>query len=191
MIMTFDIGGTSIKYGLMILKDKHPEFLMQKEISSDARIVKGPGILQRVIDLTADAMQQQVIEGIAISTAGMVDAEKGCIQYANDNIPEYTGLQFKNVLEERFHIPCWVENDVNAAALGESAFGAGRGAAHVLMLTIGTGIGGAVVIDPCHLPWKQWKCWRNWLHVGEGTSFSGYCKHDGTCSARTITDERS
>lgn len=147
MIMTFDIGGTSIKYGLMILKDKHPEFLMQKEISSDARIVKGPGILQRVIDLTADAMQQQVIEGIAISTAGMVDAEKGCIQYANDNIPEYTGLQFKNVLEERFHIPCWVENDVNAAALGESAFGAGRGAAHVLMLTIGTGIGGAVVID--------------------------------------------
>lgn len=147
MIMTFDIGGTSIKYGRMILKDKHPEFLMQKEISSDARIVKGPGILQRVIDLTADAMQQQVIEGIAISTAGMVDTEEGCIQYANDNIPEYTGLQFKNVLEERFHIPCWVENDVNAAALGESAFGAGRGAAHVLMLTIGTGIGGAVVID--------------------------------------------
>ena len=109
--------------------------------------MKGPGILQRVETLIAKAMQQQDIEGIAISTAGMVDAEKGCIQYANDNIPEYTGLAFKQLLEARFHMPCWVENDVNAAALGETVFGAGRGAAHALMLTIGTGIGGAVVID--------------------------------------------
>lgn len=119
---------------------------MQDEVSSDARVLKGPGILHRVESLIAKAMRQD-IKGIAISTAGMVDAEKGCIQYANDNIPEYTGLQFKQQLEARFHIPCWVENDVNAAALGEAVFGAGKGAAHVLMLTIGTGIGGAVVID--------------------------------------------
>ncbi|MFR6489114.1 MAG: hypothetical protein ACLUQK_16785 [Clostridium sp.] len=76
MIMTFDIGGTSIKYGLMILKDKHPEFLMQKEISSDARIVKGPGIAG--CDLTADTCSDSY-RGIAISTAGMVDTED--IQY--------------------------------------------------------------------------------------------------------------
>lgn len=147
MLITFDIGGTSIKYGIFTLRKGQPVFVMQNEISSDARVLKGPGILQRVETLIAKAMQQQDIEGIAISTAGMVDAEKGCIQYANDNIPEYTGLAFKQLLEARFHMPCWVENDVNAAALGETVFGAGRGAAHVLMLTIGTGIGGAVVID--------------------------------------------
>ena len=147
MLITFDIGGTSIKYGIFTLRKGQPVFVMQNEISSDARVWKGPGILQRVETLIAKAMQQQDIEGIAISTAGMVDAEKGCIQYANDNIPEYTGLAFKQLLEARFHMPCWVENDVNAAALGETVFGAGRGAAHALMLTIGTGIGGAVVID--------------------------------------------
>lgn len=146
MLITFDIGGTSIKYGIFTLRKGRPVFVMQNEISSDARVLKGPGILQRVETLIAKAMQQD-IEGIAISTAGMVDAEKGCIQYANDNIPEYTGLAFKQLLEARFHMPCWVENDVNAAALGETVFGAGRGAAHALMLTIGTGIGGAVVID--------------------------------------------
>ena len=147
MLITFDIGGTSIKYGIFTLRKGQPVIVMQNEISSDARVLKGPGILQRVETLIAKAMQQQDIEGIAISTAGMVDAEKGCIQYANDNIPEYTGLAFKQLLEARFHMPCWVENDVNAAALGETVFGAGRGAAHALMLTIGTGIGGAVVID--------------------------------------------
>lgn len=147
MLITFDIGGTSIKYGIFTLRKGQPAFVMQNEISSDARVLKGPGILQRVETLIAKAMQQQDIEGIAISTAGMVDAEKGCIQYANDNIPEYTGLAFKQLLEARFHMPCWVENDVNAAAFGETVFGAGRGAAHALMLTIGTGIGGAVVID--------------------------------------------
>ena len=147
MLITFDIGGTSIKYGIFTLRKGQPVFVMQNEISSDARVLKGPGILQRVETLIAKAMQQQDIEGIAISTAGMVDAEKGCIQYANDNIPEYTGLAFKQLLEARFQMPCWVENDVNAAALGETVFGAGRGAAHALMLTIGTGIGGAVVID--------------------------------------------
>lgn len=147
MLITFDIGGTSIKYGIFTLRKGQPVFVMQNEISSDARVLKGPGILQRVETLIAKAMQVHDIEGIAISTAGMVDAEKGCIQYANDNIPEYTGLAFKQLLEARFHMPCWVENDVNAAALGETVFGAGRGAAHALMLTIGTGIGGAVVID--------------------------------------------
>lgn len=146
MLITFDIGGTSIKYGILTLRKGQPVFVMQDEVSSDARVLKGPGILHRVESLIAKAMRQD-IKGIAISTAGMVDAEKGCIQYANDNIPEYTGLQFKQQLEARFHIPCWVENDVNAAALGEAVFGAGKGAAHVLMLTIGTGIGGAVVID--------------------------------------------
>ena len=89
MLITFDIGGTSIKYGIFTIRKGQPVFVMQNEISSDARVLKGPGILQRVETLIAKAMQQQDIEGIAISTAGMVDAEKGCIQYANDNIDVY------------------------------------------------------------------------------------------------------
>ena len=107
MLITFDIGGTSIKYGILTLRKGQPVFVMQEEVSSDARVLKGPGILHRVESLIAKAMRQD-IKGIAISTAGMVDAEKGCIQYANDNIPEYTGLQFKQQLEgERCECRCF------------------------------------------------------------------------------------
>ena len=75
MLITFDIGGTSIKYGILTLRKGQPVFVMQEEVSSDARVLKGPGILHRVESLIAKAMRQD-IKGIAISTSGMVDAEK-------------------------------------------------------------------------------------------------------------------
>ena len=59
------------------------------------------------------------ISGICISTAGMVDIEKGSIFYSAPLIPNYAGTQFKEVLEEKFKIPCEVENDVNCAGLAE------------------------------------------------------------------------
>lgn len=146
MIAVFDIGGTSIKYGILQAHEDMPIFLMQEEIDTNAKQLGGPGIEKKVISLIKEMKASYPIAGIAISTAGMVDAQKGCITYANENIPNYTGLSFKRDLEAIFAIPCWVENDVNAAALGEFCYGAGKGSASLLMFTIGTGIGGAIVI---------------------------------------------
>lgn len=87
------------------------------------------------------------ISGIAISTAGMVDPATGTILYASDAIPGYAGISYKAYMEERFRLPCSVENDVNCAGLAESISGAGKESRINLCLTVGTGIGGCFVVD--------------------------------------------
>lgn len=147
MYLCIDIGGTSIKYGVLEESHEAVRFVIRHEISTDAKSLKGPGIEQKIVELARGLRAQYEIRGIAISTAGMVDADTGEIIYANENIPEYTGINLKITLEREFGLPCAVENDVNAAALGEYAYGAGQGSRSLLCMTVGTGIGGALIMN--------------------------------------------
>lgn len=136
-ILVFDIGGTSIKYGTCI------DHSLQevKEIPTEAK-KGGEHILSTLISLIS---KESGYDAIGISTAGQVHAGDGYIIYANQNIPGYTGIQIGKVLEKKFQVPVAVENDVNAAAMGEAIYGSGKDQDNFLMLTYGTGVGGAVV----------------------------------------------
>lgn len=136
-ILVFDVGGTAIKCG--ICKDN--VLTAVKEIPTQAEL-GGQHILDTLI---AQAALAPDFDAIGISTAGQVNAETGSIIYANNNIPGYTGTQIKAELEGRFEVPVMVENDVNAAALGEAVYGAGKDYDNFLCLTYGTGVGGAIV----------------------------------------------
>ena len=85
------------------------------------------------------------VAGIGVSATGQVDERAGVVIGTNGKIPGYEGSRIKEEMESRFHLPVWVLNDANAAALGECFAGAARGRRHVLMLTLGTGVGGGVV----------------------------------------------
>lgn len=143
MILSFDIGGTSIKYGLINEKGD----IIQSYLAETEAHLGGHHIVDTVCSLTADMMKQNDLEGIALSTAGMVDHETGTIIYANENIPDYIGINWKETIESRFELPCEVENDSNCAGLAEAVRGAGTGHSHVLCVTVGTGIGSSLVID--------------------------------------------
>lgn len=138
-IAAIDIGGTSIKAGLFV----NGQLTRQQEIDTNA-FLGGKSIFQKVCQLI-DSYEE--LNYIGISTAGQVNAEEGYLIFANENIPEYTGMQLKKRLESIYQIEVFVENDVNAAALGEAYFGAGIEAKDFLCLTYGTGIGGAIVMN--------------------------------------------
>ena len=141
--LCFDIGGTNLKYALV---NESAEILQQWEQPTQAHL-GGPFILQTVCDIIEQLKQENELVGVAISTAGMVDPNEGSIFYAGPQIPNYAGTQFKKVIEEKFALPCEVENDVNCAGLAEGISGAGKEAKISLCLTIGTGIGGCILLD--------------------------------------------
>lgn len=143
--ISIDIGGTAIKYGVI---DENAQILIKKSMETEA-FKGGPEILKKAIGIVEKLMKETKLEisGICISTAGMVDIEKGSIFYSAPLIPNYAGTQFKEVLEEKFKIPCEVENDVNCAGLAEYKAGAAAGSKAAVMLTIGTGIGGCILLN--------------------------------------------
>lgn len=138
-----DIGGTSVKYGII---NENEQFRRTGECPTEAYL-GGPHIMKKVTELIKGLMKECSPEGICVSTAGMVNCETGTITYAAPLIPEYTGTPVKEILEKSFSIPCEVENDVNCAGLAECYAGAAKGSKLSVCLTVGTGIGGALIMD--------------------------------------------
>lgn len=138
-----DIGGTAIKHGVI---DGDGTFLETSECPTEAER-GGPQILRKVLHLIEEIKNNHSVEGVCISTAGIVDCDQGMIAYAAPLMPEYTGTAIKETIERTFGLPCEVENDVNCAGLAECYAGSAKGTKISVCLTIGTGIGGALIVD--------------------------------------------
>lgn len=139
-ILAFDIGGTSIKYGL---SDGQGGLTRLGERGTQARF-GGCHVADTVLDILREFPEA---EAVGIATAGAADPLDGHIVFATDNIPQYTGLPLGRMVSQACGKPVCVENDVHAAALGELAYGCGKNLHSFLFLTYGTGIGGAYVTD--------------------------------------------
>ena len=136
-VLCFDIGGTAIKYAL-IENDNLKDININK---MSTRKEKDKNYI--LIDVLNVIESYDNLDCIGISTAGVVDSEKGEIIFAGPTIPGYIGTNFKKAIKERFNLECFVENDVNSAAIGEYFYGSYKG--NVFCLTVGTGVGGAFI----------------------------------------------
>lgn len=145
-IIGIDIGGTTIKadlyddFGTSLNQFKEIETIIDYDLGMNQ-------ILNQVCDLIGEYILNYSIDGVAISTAGVVNANTGEIIYAGYTIPGYIGVNFTSEIEKRFGLSTFVENDVNCAALGELWKGQAKDKKNVVMVTIGTGIGGSIIVN--------------------------------------------
>lgn len=142
--LAFDIGGTAIKYGVIqeggtfLYNDKFPN------------VIRSQGVEQMLQDVIAKALElqkQYELSGVGISTSGVVDIISGEILRSADTFPGYTGQNPGARITEATGLPCVVDNDVNCAVLGEHLYGSAVGKNSVCCIALGTGIGGATILD--------------------------------------------
>jgi glucokinase len=144
-VIGVDLGGSVVAAGLVTADG---EVLAQSQEPTRKR---GPGTavctLLDVIERAHHGARALgvTVEGIGIGVPGTVDAERGVIGQDIHYVPELAGAPLAATVTGQLNLPVYVDNDVNVLALGEWTFGAGKGARSLVLLAIGTGVGGGIV----------------------------------------------
>ncbi|MFC4596873.1 ROK family protein [Cohnella hongkongensis] len=137
-----DVGGTGIKGAIV---DEKGGVLVQEKVGTSAADGAEAifGQLVRVAGKLRDSGLN--VSGIGIGSAGRIDRATGTVRYATDNLPGWTGMRLAERIGDAFGLPVYVDNDANAAAAGEGWIGAAAGLRDYALITLGTGVGGALV----------------------------------------------
>lgn len=138
-VIALDLGGTKLLSGVV-----GENGVVERRVVSSTDTGSEDALLAQV-DAAVDGLMGDDIGAIGIGLPSLIDQDRG-EAVDSVNIP-LAGIAFRDHLQERFGLPAAIENDANAAALAESRYGAGRGARHMVMLTLGTGVGGGLILD--------------------------------------------
>ncbi len=139
IICGIDVGGTFIKAGAV----RDGKILAQSSLPTPHSSEKD--IMQSLIDIIKD-FQIYKIEAVGIGFAGLVNSKKGIV-YSSPNFPEIHNFNVVRKLKQKLNLPVFIHNDASLYTLGEAIFGAGKGKKYILGLTLGTGVGGGIIIN--------------------------------------------
>ena len=144
MIAAIDIGGTKIAVGIV---NESGVILSKLETPTDAHRGYAKGI-ERVVSMLRETARNAGVEisGIGIGSTGMVYPSSGAFGDV-DFLPGWEGNNPVNDLANVFNVSVALENDADASALGEASWGAGKGKSRLIYVTVGTGIGGGIILD--------------------------------------------
>lgn len=137
-----DLGGTNIKGGVVNLQGQ-----VLRRMSLETLSQEGPGrVLDQIAHLVQELKGREKIRGVGMGCPGLVEPTLGIVRDP-PNLKGWKEVNVKGNLEDRLRLKVEVANDVNAAALGELHFGAGRGMNDFICITLGTGVGGGLILD--------------------------------------------
>lgn len=144
-----DLGGTKIFAGLV---DGTGKVRQQWRISTPTG-GGGPAILKALVEAVGTILgnlsqeERDRLVGVGVSSAGHINQATGVVEYCTPNLPGWTGTHVTEALTQAHRLPVMADNDGNCAAYGEYWLGAGRGVENLVALTIGTGLGGGILVD--------------------------------------------
>ena len=141
-----DIGGTSIKGGAVTAEGKVLDYFslrVNKKDSAEKTLLELSKVINNFIK---SHNYEKEIKGIGIGVPGIVDFDEGKVIHS-PNLPTWEGFNIKKFIQKQTGYETMLNNDANVAALGESIFGAGKEYKNMIMLTLGTGVGGGIIIN--------------------------------------------
>jgi len=146
-IIGIDLGGTNLKIALFDfqLHFQKSEFMSTADFSCPESLIAG--IVKAVLKIIQDnKLNKNDILGVGLGLPGPVDVEKGLVHFF-PNIPGWKNVFLRDILKKRIQLPVFIDNDANLMCLAEHKLGAAKGARNAVCLTLGTGVGGGLIIE--------------------------------------------
>jgi glucokinase len=146
LALVTDLGGTFIKCALV---NESGKILYSSSVPTEAQNGKDY-IVKNIIEQQKKILLSKInllecVAGIAVGCPGLVDIEKGIVSKP-PNLPGWGNVPIRDIISKAWEVPVFIENDANAAALGENWLGAGKRSKSMICITLGTGVGGGIVL---------------------------------------------
>ena len=147
VVIGVDLGGTNVKLGLVAADGR---VIRRHGVPTEAH--EGPeAVATRLCGAARELMDGAGVDaggvgGVGVGSPGTIDVERGVVLFS-PNLPGWHDIPLRRMIEDDLGMRCVVDNDANVAALAEQWVGVGRGASSLVLLTLGTGVGGGIVLD--------------------------------------------
>ena len=148
LVLSIDIGGTKILTALF----STDEIMLARDVCPTLADEGVSAVIERLCSAIVGLLESNNIKpsrlaGISIACAGGIDTGRGVVVTPSPNMPDWVNVPLADIIRKRFGVSTFLVNDASAAALGEHRYGAGRGVKNLVLFTLGTGIGGGIIVD--------------------------------------------
>ena len=143
-----DVGGTNIKLGLV---DRSGVIVARAFLDTKSFYKRKTKLIDAIVGAIRDLIDEKKlvskdILGIGLGLPGLIDSKRGIVNFL-PNVPGWKNVPLKSIIQKKLHIPTFIDNDVNVITLGEWKFGAGKGYKNLMCMTLGTGVGGGLILN--------------------------------------------